>query len=496
MRTFALTLSLVIAMNASQAQSIDANRMVDWSVVGLKPIQKSSTRVSVLDFGAKGNGLSDDSEAVIKAIKSLGKEGGEVFFPKGNYLIKKGLVLDSRVVLNGAGSDMTKLLFDSGSKEFNCISVGALPPKTFKTLKQAPKKGDTTIPIDEASDFKIGDYVELRQENGSWDKKPRDWAKYSVGQILRVKNVNSDGIVIEQPIRIDYNLSLKPEIGVFEPKTDVGIQNLAIERLNQPAKGLNMNIQFRYAVNCWVKGVEGIKSVGSHVMISICSNIEVSGCYFHHAFDYSGSGTKGYGVTLIRHSGECLIENNVFSNLRHAMMVKQGANGNVFAYNYSFEPTRKELISNYSGDISMHGHYPFANLFEGNIVHNIMVDKYWGASGPDNTLFRNRVMLYGIIYSPTAGNYHNIVGNEVTNRSFFMGKVLLPGTGHLIKGNAVGAKSNQSIEEQSLYLKSKPKFWTAPIPFPSIGTPNYNTSTIPAYERAQASKPWTVYYKN
>jgi len=48
------------------------------------------------------------------------------------------------------------------------------------------------------------------------------------------------------------------------------------------------------------------------------------------------------------------------------MMVKTGSNGNIFSYNYSQEPTRSEPISDFSGDISLHGHYAFANLFEGN----------------------------------------------------------------------------------------------------------------------------------
>ncbi|MBM4395981.1 MAG: hypothetical protein FJ087_09850 [Deltaproteobacteria bacterium] len=54
------------------------------------------------------------------------------------------------------------------------------------------------------------------------------------------------------------------------------------------------------------------------------------------------------------------------------MMVTTGANGNVFGYNYSRDPYRSETINDFSGDISVHGHWPFANLFEGNVVANVM----------------------------------------------------------------------------------------------------------------------------
>src|SRR5438309_11771631 len=113
------------------------------------------------------------------------------------------------------------------------------------------------------------------------------------------------------------------------------------------------------------------------------------------------------------------------------MMVKQGANGNVFAYNYSIEPTLTEWLYDASGDISVHGDYPFANLFEGNIVQTLYIDQTWGPGGPYNTFFRNREDLYGIII--TQGNVttdkNNFVGNEITNTGAFLGNYIVPGNG-------------------------------------------------------------------
>ena len=75
-------------------------------------------------------------------------------------------------------------------------------------------------------------------------------------------------------------------------------------------------------------------------------------------------------------------------------MAKQGANGNVFAYNYSLDPYRSEDPHDAGSDMLLHGHYPFANLFEGNIGESIIVDDTWGPAGPYNTFFRNRADLY------------------------------------------------------------------------------------------------------
>ena len=69
--------------------------------------------VNVLDFGAVGNGIADDTVAINSAIESLGAQGGTVYFPPGTYMVRRytditptlaiGVVLKSNVTLAGAG---------------------------------------------------------------------------------------------------------------------------------------------------------------------------------------------------------------------------------------------------------------------------------------------------------------------------------------------------------------------------------------------------------
>lgn len=56
---------------------------------------------NVLDFGAKGDGKTDDTTAFQKALDEAGKEGGVVFVPPGNYLIKSHLSVPPNVTLEG-----------------------------------------------------------------------------------------------------------------------------------------------------------------------------------------------------------------------------------------------------------------------------------------------------------------------------------------------------------------------------------------------------------
>lgn len=63
--------------------------------------------VSVKDFGAVGDGVTDDTTAIQAAINSLGAGGGVVNFPPGVYLISSTIIVNgssrSNVVLKGIG---------------------------------------------------------------------------------------------------------------------------------------------------------------------------------------------------------------------------------------------------------------------------------------------------------------------------------------------------------------------------------------------------------
>lgn len=67
-----------------------------------------SAPVSVLDFGAVGDGVADDTAAIQAAINSLSPNGGYVWFPVGNYKVTAQINIPfavwKPVVLYGAGN--------------------------------------------------------------------------------------------------------------------------------------------------------------------------------------------------------------------------------------------------------------------------------------------------------------------------------------------------------------------------------------------------------
>ena len=64
---------------------------------------KLQESVSVLDFGAKGDGTTDDTTAIQAALSS----GNNIYFPQGTYVISSALIPVSNQTISGAGMNST-----------------------------------------------------------------------------------------------------------------------------------------------------------------------------------------------------------------------------------------------------------------------------------------------------------------------------------------------------------------------------------------------------
>lgn len=467
-------------------QVLAADRSVNWTSAGHHgDMPDYAKHITITDFGAKPDGITPCDSAFNEALKkSFG--GVVIIFPSGNYLFHSSITLPDSCIIRGEGASQTRLLFDLSGKESDLIKINGIVSTTHIALENSLRKDDSVIEIAITSPFNVGDYIRLLVQDSLLVTST--WARGSVGQLFCIKSLMPTKISTASHARRTYSLSDSPYLQKLTPRRGVGIECLKIERLDSTA-GQTSNVAFDNATDCWVTGVESEHCNFAHIAISSSTNIEISGCYIHHSFGYGGGG-RGYGVLAQFTSGECLIENNVFRHLRHSMICQAGANGNVFAYNYSVDPfwTETALPSNSSGDIVLHGNYVFANLFEGNICQNIVIDNSHGINGPGNTFFRNRAELYGIVMnSSPASDAQNFIGNEITNAGFLLGNYIIAGNnqftfGNNVKGSATPAGTS-NLSDVSYYRSKKPTFFTTSM-YPTIGYPNeINIGGLPSKDR-------------
>ena len=91
-------------------------------------------QVSVKDFGAVGDGATDDTAAFQRALDSLAEKGGTVFVPQGTYLIKTHIRVPNSVTLEGVWKIPTCWRAGSGSVLLAVEGEGSEQGPAFITL--------------------------------------------------------------------------------------------------------------------------------------------------------------------------------------------------------------------------------------------------------------------------------------------------------------------------------------------------------------------------
>jgi len=405
----------------------------NWRNAGLLPESRAGLHPEtppfadrILDVTTMGGANIDARIAeAIERARTNWEDYGEtsiVYFPPGTYRITSPIVLragDSNIVFQGAGADgpnATVLDFRVG-KDGTCFDIcgstsGSPVYDLSSLLSDDIEKGDHALRgslprcaggVTDPTCFADGDWVHF------WEAGFPAESGAVVGQVTQFESVYPDFVMKDEASK-KYRIAYDLKIQKIRPVTNIGIENLKIYRSDsskstQNKYGSGNSIRFQYAVNCWIRGVESELTCRHHIVMSRCSHIEISGCYLHRARFYGGN-SYGYGVVSGESTTNCLVENNVFRRLRHAMGIGTGANSNVFVFNYSREQHStytwwifKDIVYPDS-DLCLHGRYPYANLFEHNIVEFIEADDAHGANGPYNVFARNRVCADNIdLYS-------------------------------------------------------------------------------------------------
>lgn len=477
--------------------------------------------------------------------KMLNEHSGRTvfYFPEGAYTFESNIrilldrIRNDHVILKGAGPEKTKFLF-TGDLEYFTGLIVVEDKASFGdrnnaiSLASAPKAGDNTLQL--TSPLKAivpGRILCVKQDNDralmfpdkdadrawyqKWKNGEADWSDESMGQFVRVQSVNGNTVVLEDRLGLDFTAEHNPRISIYDSfGEEVGVEDLYIEHTIPQSRykpdGTNdvFNFVFRFVAKAYVRNVHSVNAARGHVLAEYTYDVAVVDSYFERARNY-GVGGAGYGVAVQNRSAKTYISNNVFDHLRHAVVLKEGANHTVVSYNVSknwaiLDPAVVDDQGNRieaEADMSVHGFYSHNNLFEGNLCHNIFLADYWGPTGPGTVAFRNKT--YGTdnlsgIWVDDFSHHESVIANELPGQSQL---VVTGGSEDVwLEGNVVGSSviwTNLAATTRlpaSLYLNEKPEFWDATLLWPPFGPDVVNAGSrwLPAQESSFSTSMQTI----
>ncbi|MEX0779650.1 MAG: glycosyl hydrolase family 28-related protein [Balneolales bacterium] len=488
---------LVLSTNASLAQtstSLHNGRLAAWAKAGLAtgfPTEFDHT-IHLNDYGVTGNGKTNDSPGITKAIDHAKSLDGwvNIIFPAGTFVLTRQIDLNNadKIVISGAGPahgpkavpEGTTLQFDDSQGDFmpsgHLSILFDIRGTTSAALDSVISYNHTLNQItvsSRTSKVRAGDLLKIEP---TWvaDNK-------FLGTMARVKDITGGRITLEDDFSLPWNDrgDITFKVTLVQPASNIGVEDLSIERIGNYALSHNDNpgltFYFRYAFNSRINNVYSTDPVSQHITAHYSHRLEIKDSFFDDAQNHDGyGGGQGYGIALTRYTSHSLVEDNIFAKLRHSFIVSRGASYNVFGYNYSREVTFTS--GNDTGDLSIHGHYPYANLFEGNRVDRIVADAYHSVNGPFNTLLRNYSYYDDVRIE--GSDYLNMSGNEGGLKEL---------------KNSAAVTNVYEVDEPSYYLDQRPAFLDESFTWPPIGPPVgaviLTTQDIPARRRYCGDRP-------
>ncbi|MEO0479102.1 MAG: glycosyl hydrolase family 28-related protein [Planctomycetota bacterium] len=465
--------------------SIDPDNRANWSAAGGGEIAIRPVATSITGFGAISDDGVDDSAAIQAALNAT-PPGFSCFVPNGVFDVDHPIQMPDEVTLLGGSPTESQMVFDlsgAAGEGIAAIEFVKWQRDDYVELASSSLAGDGAISVTDGSLFSVGRLLEVSRANQAemYTSPSFDvpWAQRAVGEVVRIVGVQEGELILDRPLHYDYPLASLPKVRQFVAVEGSVVENLSIRRTDI---GEGYTFGMRHAVGCVVRNVESSDATIAHVWISTSADCRVEGCYFHHALGYGGG--RGYGVVCGGKVRDSLVWNNAFDHLRHSMMVKEGASGNVFAFNLSTNAWWPG--SGDPADISFHGHWPSLNLFESNVCEKVSMADYWGPCGPGNTLFRNHAEGFQLEVRDHS-NHQNLVGNRMPLVFVQWGVFDLRAHSNLV-GGSFDWTWNGSLPP-SQFLATPPPFW-AGKPWPLLGS-DVPGGTLPVQDRILAGQPVT-----
>ena len=217
-----------IAALKSQTKTVDGQSIWGSGDIETGGGGGGSTFVSVKDKGAVGDGLTDDTDAIMSATEYARANGKALYFPVGEYLTRKSIVLTSGMRVTGEpGATLTNAsaILNGGGK---CV---------FSTTTANASAGAHSVSVSDASKFTVGDEIVI-WKTGSYTETMADITDITGNTITfsteRFTADGTDGGLLNAVASGGYVLTDFAMIKTIMTKAavDVTVENITIKPLS------------------------------------------------------------------------------------------------------------------------------------------------------------------------------------------------------------------------------------------------------------------------
>ncbi|MGQ3545739.1 right-handed parallel beta-helix repeat-containing protein [Bacillus thuringiensis] len=280
----------------------------------------SEREINVKDFGAKGDGISDDTTPTQNAINYLSTLGGGIVrIPSGKFKINSSINIPSNIQLLGVGHstiiDATGLSKGTSINQVKLFKIEG----NLDTISTTPTSNinalSVSIPVLNVNGFKQNDMILVSSDepyapgtaNLSWRK----------GEIQIVKGVTDFNLDLSGAMLFGYDYTQNGKVNRINVVENVVLSNMKLV-LGGIGNAHNA-ISCRYARNVLIDNLIIEDAEDTSINLFYCYNCTIRRNTISNSTSPTPLGNTGYGIGVLDACRELQIYENTLSNCRHGV---------------------------------------------------------------------------------------------------------------------------------------------------------------------------------
>lgn len=327
---------------------------------------------NVKNFGAIGDGVSDDTAALHSALAAL-KPGNALYIPAGRYRFTRPLTIDKDYVSLVGDGPSTVLFADfPAAATGTAIRINGQSETDVTALTADANMLAREVVTAESFPAQAGDLIEIASPE--WGPPAPNLTtlffrnRANIVRILETRvAAGTKTLVIDRPLLGPFLVAHGATAARYRPVIAVVLGDLAVEGTRFPVPADNADIRLIHALHCAGCFFTDLKLSYARVAALEFGRSFESHAIRVHALDVSdtGGGGHGYGVTISRSQAIVVRDSKFTGILRHGVPISWGSRESFVFRNY-FD--RRISHPNNIQSIDIHGQDDYANLVENNTI--------------------------------------------------------------------------------------------------------------------------------